>query len=101
MLMYINSSGYSIHNKIPFSVYGENLIILVQNIIIVFLFWTYNKSVSIIEKLFLMVFFTAYCYVIFNDSILTEKQWEIVAQGNIVLCKYLIEKMSCYITNSI
>eukprot|EP00347_Sterkiella_histriomuscorum_P022985 403336391 len=84
MMMYINSSGYSIHNKIPFSVYGENLIILAQNIIIVFLFWTYNKSVSIIEKLFVMIFLIGYSYVLFNDSMLTEKQWELIAQTNIL-----------------
>ena len=64
-LMFIHSSSFSIHNKIPFSVYGENLIILAQNLIIVLLFWTFNKSIGIAEKFLLFVFITAYSFLLF------------------------------------
>jgi amino acid transporter len=76
--MYIISSAYSIHKKIPFSVYGENLIILAQNIMIVLLFWAYSKSVSAIEKLAVFTFFAAFCFVLFSDTMVTEKHWELL-----------------------
>ena len=43
ILMLINSSGFSIQANIPFSVYGESVIILFQNFLIVLMFWVYSK----------------------------------------------------------
>jgi len=77
--MYLHSSGYSIHQKIPFSVYGENLIILAQNLVIVLLFWTYNKSIGLFEKLVIIGMLIGYYFVLFTDKYLDDQQWELVA----------------------
>ena len=77
--MYIHTSSYSIHHKIPFSVYGENLIILMQNFVIVLLFWAYSKNIGAIEKLFCLVFMSGYSYVLFDDKLLNDEQWNMVA----------------------
>ena len=87
MIMYINTSSYSMHQKIPFSVYGENLIILCQNIVIIFLMWSYNKSISTLEKLAVVAFFATYSFLLFGDTLLTEQHWAIIAQSNIMVCK--------------
>ena len=73
------------HSKIPFSVYGDNLIILMQNFVIVLLLWTFNKQISAVEKLFCFVLMTSYSYFLFSDVFLTEEQWQYVAQSNLLL----------------
>ena len=68
ILMLINSSGYSIQASIPFSVYGESLIILFQNFLIVLMFWVFSKEITAIEKLVLFAFFSGYSFVLFSGS---------------------------------
>ncbi len=58
--MYLHTSAYSFHKGVPFSVYGENVVILIQNLIIISLFWNYNKGVSRNEKVLCSVFFLLY-----------------------------------------
>lgn len=74
--MYIHSSSYSMHYHIPFSVYGENLIILAQNIVIVILFWKFNEEIKLPEKIGFFLFFIAYSYLLFSDAYLTDLQWD-------------------------
>ncbi len=81
--MYIHTSSYSIHYSMPFSVYGENLIIMCQNFVIVLLFWTYSKHISTFEKIFCLIFMSSYSYVLFSDQLLDNNMWELVAQSNI------------------
>jgi len=65
--MFLHTASYGVHAAMPFSVYGENLIILVQDIIIIFLFWHYSKDIGPGEKLIFSVAFTGYSYVLFAD----------------------------------
>lgn len=63
----MQTSAFSIAKELPFSVYGENLIILVQNFIILFQIWQLNKSIGTVEKIFMAVFFAAYGWALFNN----------------------------------
>ena len=84
--MLINSSGYSIQASIPFSVYGESLIILFQNFLIVLMFWVFSKEITAIEKLVLFAFFSGYSFVLFSGSQYVSKdQWELVQKSNLAL----------------
>jgi mannose-P-dolichol utilization defect protein 1 len=47
---------YAFHNKNPFSTYGENIVILIQTLIILFLSWKYSSKVGCP--------FTRTCYVL-------------------------------------
>lgn len=67
IFMYLHSSSYSLHHNIPFSVYGENYFILVQNFIIVLLFWTYSKEIGILEQIFCLAFISGYSFLLFSD----------------------------------
>lgn len=62
--MYLHTSAYSIHNNIPFSVYGENLIILFQSLIMIMLMWTFSKSINFTEKLFFSLTIAAYAFIL-------------------------------------
>jgi hypothetical protein len=85
--MFAHTSFYSIHKKMPFSVYGENLIILAQNFIIVMLFWLYNKRIGILEKIVCFAFIVSYFSFLYQDHYLTEEMWEIVTKSNLFLSK--------------
>lgn len=75
--MLIHSSAYSIQANIPFSVYGESLIILVQNTIIILLFWTYSKEIGAAEKVGLALGLSAYSFVLFSgDRFLAKEGWD-------------------------
>ena len=69
-MIYLHYSGYSIHNKIPFSVSGENLIILAQNLAIVYLVWKYNKQIGKVEKVALTTAFLIYAFITRMDILL-------------------------------
>jgi mannose-P-dolichol utilization defect protein 1 len=98
IVMLINSSGYSIKENIPFSVYGESLLILVQNFLIVLLFWIYSKDITAIEKLVLFVFFSGYSFVLFKGyTFLTKSQWDMIQKSNLVLS--LLSRVPQIMTN--
>lgn len=82
----LHGSSYSLRQQIPFSVYGESLIILGQNLIIVMLFWVYSKTISLPEKAGLFSLFTAYAFVLFSGNrFLGDRDWNLVQQSNMFL----------------
>lgn len=85
--MYLNTSTYGIHNQMPFSVYGENLIILVQSLIIVLLFWAYSKDIGSVEKAFVGSLIGGYGFVLLQDKHVTEEMWALVTSSNFFLSK--------------
>jgi hypothetical protein len=87
-MIYLHYSGYSIHNKIPFSVSGENLIILAQNVAIVWLLWRYNKDITKTEKVILSFAFVFYAFLLLSDKFLSDHHWAIIAKSNIILRKF-------------
>ena len=85
-VIFLQSASYSMKQGIPFSVYGENLIILAQNLVIILLFWTYSKHIGLGEKVGLFVFLSAYSFVLFSgERFITNEQWQIVQSSNMVL----------------
>ncbi len=76
--MFAHTSFYSIHKKMPFSVYGENLIILAQNFIIVLIFWNFSKKIQLLEKVECFAFIVGYFTILYQDKYLTEEMWTII-----------------------
>jgi hypothetical protein len=68
---------------------GENLIILAQNVAIVYLLWKYNKDIGKFEKIILSAAFLIYALVLLSDKFLNDKHWSMIAKSNIILCKEL------------
>ena len=82
----LHQSAYSILKGVAFSIYGDFLIILVQNIIIVGLFWTYSREISAAEKASLTVFFLAYSYLLFSGyRYLSASQWDWIQSTNMAI----------------
>lgn len=75
-LTLLHAATYSIRQKIPFSVYGESLIILSQNVVIILLFWVYSSKISLLEKVVLFTLFSAYSFVLFQgNTFLGDTEW--------------------------
>lgn len=81
---FINTAALSIHLGLPFDVYGETLVILVQNAIVIILIWQYSK-VGAAEKVIFTVLALAYGYVLFEGSMVPEEIWALVSSSSIAL----------------
>jgi hypothetical protein len=87
-LIYTHYTGYSRHKQIPFSVSGENAIILAQNLVIVGLIWRYNKGISRAEKLTLTALYVLYAVTLLSNRVLGPRAWGLIAKTNLILCSH-------------
>ena len=69
----------------PFSDYGENAIITVQNAIVILLIYAYDKSISMVEKLVVIVAFSGYTTFLLMDQDVPEHAWPMIASSCIIL----------------
>lgn len=67
---FMQTCGFSLANGVAFSVYGETLIIMCQNFIIIALIWMYNKEVSAAQKAAVALSFAGYAYALFTPGVL-------------------------------
>ncbi len=86
ILVYSNTALYSYHLKMPFSTWGENLIIVTQCIIILLLFYLYSNwsNISIIHKLqrlLLLPLLFAFVIVSVDGKLITEEHWSLIASS--------------------
>jgi hypothetical protein len=72
---FLNMAAYSIHHNNPFSTYGEAVIILGQVAFIILLIWSYNKTVSPVEKLCFLAIFGIYSAWLLTDKYVPEHFW--------------------------
>jgi len=62
----MQTAGLGKFSGLSFTVYGESLIIMVQNYIIILLIWSYNKSIGFVEKMFIFAFMIGYAFLLFD-----------------------------------
>lgn len=86
----MQTAGQGRFSGLHFSVYGESLIITVQNYIIILLIWYYNKSIGFIEKLFIFLLIVGYGAVLFDvfgHGILKDEHWSFITGQNTIMSK--------------
>ena len=71
-LVFLNTLGNARYQGLAFSDYGENAIIIVQNIVVILLIYNYDKTISMIEKLAFVVFFGAYAFLLLDATMVPE-----------------------------
>lgn len=84
----MQTCGVGKFTGLSFSVYGESMIIMFQNFIIILLFWSYNKSIGFVEKFVIFVFFVVYPVLLFDPlekKFLQEEQFEIITSLGTIL----------------
>ena len=75
LLMNLNRMLYFMHTDMPFSTYGELLLMSVQNCMIVALLWKYNDQISSTEKISTLVFFVVYIAYFVHGNYVPEQAW--------------------------
>ena len=63
---------------LDFSVYGDTILIIAQNAIVILLIWQYSSDVSSLEKLIVSALLPGYLYVLVQDSMVTEEVWAMI-----------------------
>lgn len=81
---YIQTAAYSMHLGLQFSVYGENLFMVAQNIAIIFLMWHFDHHIRATEKLVFSAFFVTYATLLYG-GFMPEEGWAYVSSSTIVL----------------
>lgn len=80
VLLYVSSTIYNVLRGYPVSTWGENLVILVQNVILVLLLWAYyTPRIPAATRLGLVVVFAALSVGMF--AIPPEFQWVLASAG--------------------
>jgi mannose-P-dolichol utilization defect protein 1 len=74
---------YSIHYNNPLSTYGENIIILIQNLIILILTWRYSKKHSWMTRIIILILFGSFSYIMLQPFI-PEEFWAYMASITLV-----------------
>ena len=63
---------------LDFSVYGDTILIIAQNAIVILLLWRYSKDVSIVEMVIVSALLSGYLVVLVQDTMITEEVWAII-----------------------
>jgi mannose-P-dolichol utilization defect protein 1 len=88
ILMYLLSALYAFHKGNPFSTYGENVFILIQNLAILFLCYKYAENSTKNSKLFgvlFLIFSTLVTIKSIEGSGIPEYIWTFMASASIPL----------------
>jgi mannose-P-dolichol utilization defect protein 1 len=91
MIMMIGTASFSFANNIPFSVYGDAIFLLIQNLVIVNQIWFYNIEILYVEKLFVSVFMIVILLILYEGSVVDHEFWEVVLLVSMIL--NLLSKM--------
>lgn len=85
-MIYLQTAGQAINKGLPFSVYGENLIVAAQCVVIIILIWGYDTKIGIVEKLVVLFGLSGYAFILFNpEGFIDEQRWILISQSNVFL----------------
>lgn len=77
---------YPYHMKYPFVTYGENLTILIQNLMIFFLYWIYDKGKSNHNiHIFFLFLSIAITYICLTEIFMNNFAWYLVGSSGMIL----------------
>ena len=86
--MYIIAGCYNVHIGSPFSVYGENMFLLLQSAIIVTLLWIFENNTSKQEKIILSSIILIFFIYLYWDSFVPELLWKILMNCQFLMLTY-------------
>lgn len=84
-ICFMQTAGQAMAQGIPFSVYGESLIIMVQNFLITLMIWHYNKTIATSEKILVAALGGAYAFALFSPGIISSEYWKLISSSNTML----------------
>ena len=75
---FIQTLGLSLHMSLDFSVYGDTILIIAQNSVVILLIWQYSEGVSIVEKAAVGALLSGYLVVLVQDTMVTDEIWAVI-----------------------
>ena len=64
--------------SLDFSVYGDTILIIAQNSVVILLIWQYSEGVSIVEKAAVGALLSGYLVVLVQDTMVTDEIWAVI-----------------------
>ena len=86
--MYIIVGCYNVHIDSPFSVYGENMFLLLQSCVIISMLWIFEKNSTRREKLAVTIAISFSFLFLFNDTLVPEIMWKILMNCQFLMLTY-------------
>jgi mannose-P-dolichol utilization defect protein 1 len=86
-LAYIINGCYIMNLGASFSVYGENVMILIQNVMIILLIWTYEKGTPITTKAAVITGLSSLSVVLYLNLI-PDYLWSVLMNGQMLIVLY-------------
>ena len=104
--MHIINGCYNIHLKSPFSVYGENFSLLIQNIILIILLWIYEKNNTHIQQMLISFVILGSLLYLYVDVFVPEYLWKLLMNLQIFMVAYsripqICENYKCKFTGEL
>lgn len=84
-IIMLQTLGFSLAHKIPFSVYGENFMMCLQNAIVILQMWKYNKDIDLKQKIAVATVYAGYLLMIAKNALVPEAFWSTMLVANTFL----------------
>lgn len=86
--MYIIAGNYNIHIQSPFSVYGENFFLLLQNFVIIGLLWTFQKDNKRSTQILVAVGMVSLFTYLWTGTYVPEGVWQLLMNLQFLMISY-------------
>ena len=70
--------------------YGDSVILLCQNAIIIIQIWALSKDINFTEKVGMGAVMLGYIFIVFQDKGISDHMWEIIVLSNTLFCNRLL-----------
>ena len=84
LISWFNTMSFARHLDLSLSVYGESILITLQNFIVILFIYYYDAGVASAEKVLFLGLFALYATILLQDEIMTETHWRLVS-GTVML----------------
>ena len=99
--MMIFNIAYSVRNNVPYSVFGDAVSLSIQNVVIIYLIWSYNKEINVCEKIISSMVLTMLVLFLFTSE-LSQAWWDVVLDMGTLFSKFqdLTQYYRCSVENA-
>lgn len=86
--MFIINGCYNIHLNSPFSVYGENFCLLLQNLVIIALLWIFGRKTSVAPKAIVTLSIFGTLTFLYFDALVPGSVWKLLMDIQILMVAF-------------
>ena len=84
----IQTASFGYETNVPFSVYGDNVFLLLQNFVLIGQVWHFNKEIDLQEKLIAGGVILGYIFILNEGTIVSQAVWDIILNSSTLMSKF-------------